>query len=38
MTVLRTNYPRVFRELRRPIRFFGRLGDHTVFYAKGTPK
>lgn len=35
MTVLRTNYPRLFRELRRPIGFFGRVGDRTMFYAKG---
>ena len=35
VTVLRTNYPRLFRELRRPIGFFGRVGDRTMFYAKG---
>jgi phospholipid/cholesterol/gamma-HCH transport system permease protein len=35
MTVLRTNYPRLFREMRRPIGFFGRVGDRTMFYAKG---
>ena len=34
MTVLRTNYPRLFRELRRPARFFGGIGDHTLFYGR----
>ncbi|MGI9125529.1 MAG: MlaE family ABC transporter permease [Mycobacterium sp.] len=34
MTILRTNYPRLFREFRRPVGFFGRIGDHTLFYAK----
>ena len=34
MTVLRTNYPRLFREIRRPAGFFGRVGDRTLFYAK----
>ena len=35
VTILRTNYPRLLRELRRPIGFFGRVGDRTMFYAKG---
>jgi len=34
LTVLRTNYPRMFRQLRRPSGFFGRIGDHTLFYGK----
>ena len=34
MTILRTNYPRLFREMRRPVGFFGRIGDHTLFYAR----
>ena len=34
MTILRTNYPRLFRELRRPMGFFGNIGDQTLFYAK----
>ena len=34
MTILRTNYPRLFRELRRPAGFFSGIGDHTLFYAK----
>jgi phospholipid/cholesterol/gamma-HCH transport system permease protein len=34
LTVLRTNYPRMFRQLRRPGGFFGRIGDHTLFYGK----
>jgi phospholipid/cholesterol/gamma-HCH transport system permease protein len=31
---LRTNYPRLFRQFRRPTGFFGRIGDHTLFYGK----
>ena len=34
LTVLRTNYPRMFRQFRRPSGFFGRIGDHTLFYGK----
>ena len=34
LTVLRANYPRLFRECGRPIRLFGRIGDHTLFYAR----
>jgi phospholipid/cholesterol/gamma-HCH transport system permease protein len=31
---LRTNYPRIFRQFRRPTGFFGRIGDNTLFYGK----
>ena len=34
LTVLRTNYPRMFRQFRRPAGFFGRIGDHTLFYGQ----
>ena len=34
MTILRTNYPRLFREVRRPVGFFGRIGDQTLFYGR----
>jgi phospholipid/cholesterol/gamma-HCH transport system permease protein len=34
VTTLRTNYPRLFRQFRRPTGFFGRIGDHTLFYGK----
>lgn len=34
MTILRTNYPRLFRELRRPAGFFGRIGDQTLFFGR----
>ena len=34
LTILRANYPRLFREFGRPIRVFGRIGDHTLFYAR----
>jgi len=34
LTVLRANRPRLFREFRRPARFFSRIGDHTLFYGK----
>ncbi|MCX6483950.1 MAG: ABC transporter permease [Mycobacterium sp.] len=34
MTVLRSNYPRLFRQFRRPSGFFSRIGDHTLFYGK----
>ncbi|NTY63824.1 ABC transporter permease [Mycolicibacterium sphagni] len=33
-------YPRVARQLRRPLGTFGRIGDHTIFYGRaiaGTP-
>jgi phospholipid/cholesterol/gamma-HCH transport system permease protein len=31
---LRATYPRLFRQLDRPISTLGRLGDHTLFYGK----
>jgi phospholipid/cholesterol/gamma-HCH transport system permease protein len=31
---LRAAYPRLFRQLERPVGAFSRLGDHTVFYGK----
>jgi len=31
---LRYVYPRLFRELNRPLKFLGRFGDHAIFYAK----
>jgi phospholipid/cholesterol/gamma-HCH transport system permease protein len=31
---LRATYPRVFRQARRPVDFFSRLGDHILFYGK----
>jgi phospholipid/cholesterol/gamma-HCH transport system permease protein len=37
---LRATYPRITRELRRPISLLGRIGDQTMFYGKaigGTP-
>ena len=34
VTTLRTNYPRIFRQFRRPTGFFGRIGDNTLFYGK----
>ena len=34
MTILRTNYPRLFREVRRPVGFFGWIGDQTLFYGR----
>ena len=37
---IRAVYPRVFRQARRPVDLFGRIGDQVVFYAKalgGTP-
>jgi len=33
-TILRTNHPRLFRELQRPLGFFSRIGDQTLFYGK----
>lgn len=33
-TILRTNHPRLFRELQRPLGFFTRIGDQTLFYGK----
>jgi phospholipid/cholesterol/gamma-HCH transport system permease protein len=31
---LRATYPRLFRQLERPVSTLGRIGDHTLFYAK----
>ncbi|MGE2715314.1 MlaE family ABC transporter permease [Mycolicibacterium litorale] len=40
MTTLRATYPRISRQLGRPAQILGRIGDHTLFYARalaGTP-
>ena len=40
LAVLRSTFPRFFRELRRPAGFFSRIGDHILFYGaalKGVP-
>ena len=40
LAVLRSTFPRVFRELHRPVGFFNRIGDHILFYGaalKGVP-
>jgi len=34
LSALRTSRPRLFRQFRRPAGFFGRIGDHTLFYGK----
>ena len=34
MAVLRGTYPRLFRELIRPVGFFSRIGDQTLFYGR----
>jgi len=31
---VRMTYPRLFRELERPVGLLGRIGDHTLFYGK----
>ena len=31
---LRAAYPRLFRQLERPVGTLGRVGDHTIFYGK----
>jgi len=31
---LRMTYPRLFRELERPVGLLGRIGDHTLFYGR----
>ncbi|CAN5771460.1 ABC transporter permease [soil metagenome] len=31
---LRATYPRLARQIDKPVSFFGSIGDHTVFYAK----
>lgn len=40
MASLQALYPRIAREVRRPLGTFGRIGDHTIFYGRaiaGTP-
>ncbi|AQT79868.1 ABC transporter permease [Mycolicibacterium litorale] len=40
MITLRGAYPRLARQIDRPVNFFSRIGDHTLFYARalrGTP-
>src|SRR3954465_13029636 len=40
MASLQALYPRIGRQLRRPLGTFGRIGDHTIFYLRaiaGTP-
>ncbi|MBS1694167.1 MAG: ABC transporter permease [Actinobacteria bacterium] len=40
LTSLRSTYPRVTRQLARPVRILSGIGDHTLFYARaiaGTP-
>lgn len=40
MTILRSTYPRLTRQFNKPVSLLGRIGDHTLFYAKaiaGTP-
>jgi len=34
LTSLRATYPRIARQIRRPAGFFGRIGDHILFYGK----
>jgi len=34
MTILRSNFPRLYNYARRPITFFGSLGDHVLFYGE----
>ncbi len=34
LTALRATYPRLARQIRRPAGFFGRIGDHILFYGK----
>ena len=34
LTVMRANYTRLFREFRRPVGFFSRIGDHILFYGQ----
>lgn len=34
LTVLRGTYPRLFRQLYRPVGFFSRIGDQTLFYGR----
>jgi phospholipid/cholesterol/gamma-HCH transport system permease protein len=40
MASLQALYPRIARQVRRPLETFGRIGDHTIFYGRaiaGTP-
>ena len=40
MASLQVLYPRIARQVRRPLGTFGRIGDHTIFYGRaiaGTP-
>lgn len=40
MASLQAIYPRIARQVRRPLGTFGRIGDHTIFYGRaiaGTP-
>ncbi|MDH6194551.1 phospholipid/cholesterol/gamma-HCH transport system permease protein [Mycobacterium frederiksbergense] len=40
LTILRTTYPRLTKQLIKPVSILSRIGDHTLFYAKalaGTP-
>jgi phospholipid/cholesterol/gamma-HCH transport system permease protein len=40
MASLQALYPRIARQVRRPLGTFGRIGDHTIFYGRaiaGTP-
>jgi len=34
LAVLRATYPRFFRRLAFPVRFFSRIGDQTLFYGR----
>ena len=34
MTVLRSTYPRLTRQLKRPTDVLGRIGDHLLFYVR----
>jgi len=35
MTTLRGAYPRLARQIDRPVSWFSRIGDHTLFYGRG---
>ena len=34
MTTLRGAYPRLARQIDRPVSWFSRIGDHTLFYGR----
>ncbi len=34
MTILKSNYPRLYRRLQQPVGYFGGLGDHVLFYGR----